>query len=1069
MIVDAAGDDLCLEVLEVGSDQGAGDGVAAADELVAGVIDDIGMKVACEMGRVAVVQGLERAVHHEGRTCGHRLIVLGGDERRVGNASRCLAVSLAPRRLRGFDGLVVTRLVEREQELEVLQDALAVARAGEGRVIVVEAPAGCGKTALLSAAKREALGFRSLTGRGGELERAAGFGVVRDLYGGAVSADAANRMLEGAAQLVKPLLMPDSSAGSTLDAAVLYHGLYWLTANLATEHPLLLAVDDAQWADVASLRFLEYLAARLDAIACVMLLAWRSGEPGSDEGFVGRILGVAQAIHVAPMPLSRTGARTLIRSRVPAGVTDELLDRCHAASAGNPFLLHELAGAISRTSSGDEQASVLDWLAEPAERGASDGPPERLIRIVRARLSRLPEPAGAVASALAVLGPGAALRHAAGIAGVSSHDAARGIDALAAADLIRPRARIEFVHPLLRRAIYDMQPPAWRAEAHERAARLLAAEDADSEVVAGHLLAGPAGGDHTVVAALMTAADTALNRGAPAAAVTYLRRALDEPPGPDDRARVLRALGNAQVQTGERDAIVNLREAHARCNDAPQRLEIALEIAHAAMGLGPSAIEDVIKELPAALAESDDLDDDRNRETAMLAHTLLLGATVPTARPQWRAFAGPSRRLYDHVADGLGRRGLAAALAFAGIWSNQPADAVRALALHALGDDEDYDQTLAAGWQMTWSCVALAVGGEWRLAERRLAQAITSGQQRGSQRVVRNALWARLAVRALSGDLTGAESDGRQALELHDDPTRHPVMLVMFAFHLVDVLLDRRGPQDAQALLDQLAIDDSERDAIAPQMLCARSRLRLAQRRPAEAAADADIARQILAHAELDPVAFFSVHDRAASALAALGRHGEARHAADRALALAHASGARAPIGVALRTSALLHRGPQQIRGLSEAADALEDSGRSLEFARTLIELGAAMRRQGERAAAREPLLRGRELAHHCGADTVVQRATQELLATGARPRSIIRSGAESLTTSERRVAELAASGLTSRAIAEQLFVTQKTVDTHLGNVYRKLDIPGRQHIADALGQRSGIVPDASAGRAGAP
>ena len=171
---------------------------------------------------------------------------------------------------------------------------------------------------------------------------------------------------------------------------------------------------------------------------------------------------------------------------------------------------------------------------------------------------------------------------------------------------------------------------------------------------------------------------------------------------------------------------------------------------------------------------------------------------------------------------------------------------------------------------------------------------------------------------------------------------------------------------------------------------------------------------------------------------------------------------------MALRTIALLQRGPQQVRGLSAAGEAPENAGRELEHARTLVELGAAMRRQGERAAAREPLLRGRELAHRCGAHIVVRHATQELLASGARPRRIIRSGAESLTTSERRVAELAGTGLTSRAIAEQLFVTQKTVETQLGNVYRKLDIPGRQHIADALGQRSGAVPDASADPAAA-
>lgn len=941
----------------------------------------------------------------------------------------------------------------------MLEDALAIARAGEGRVVVVDAPAGCGKTALLSAAKRDAVGFLSLTGRGGEFERAAGFGVVRDLYAGAVAADAAHPALAGAAQLAQPLLFADAEAVSALDAAAVHHGLYWLTANLAAEHPLLLAVDDAQWADVASLRYFEYLAARLEAVACVLVLAWRPGEPDSDEGFVGRLLGGEHAIHATPRPLSRAGTGTLIRSRLPGDVSDELVEQCHTASAGNPFLLHELAGAIGRGGANAWQQPVLDWLAEPFGPDARDSVPERLIRIVRARLSRLPEPACALAEALAVLGPDAALRHAAGVAGISVGHAARGADALAAADLIRPRARIEFVHPLVRRAIYDMQPVTRRAEAHRRAAQLLAAEQADPEVVAGHLLAAVARSDETVVAGLTAAADVALNRGAPAAAVTYLRRALEEPPS--DHVAVLRALGNAGVLAGEPDAIVNLREAHARSGQAAQRAEIALEIAHVAMGIGPQALEEVLDELPAALDEAGAGDP----ETAMLAHTLLLGATVPAASPQWRTFADPSRRLYQTAAPGLGRRGLAAALAFTGVWCNQPPDEVRSLALQGLGDDEEYDETLSAGWQMTWACAALAVAGEWELAERRLAQAIASAQQRGSRRAVRNALLARLAVRALRGDLTGAEGDGRHALELHDDPARRTAMFVMFAFHLIEVLLDRRSPQDAQALLDRLAADSGEHE---PQMLCARARLRLVQGRAAEAVADAQAACQILDRAELAPTAFFSAHERAAAALAALGRHAEAREAADRGLVLARANGASAAIGTALRTRALLQPGPDQVCGLGQAAEALEDSGRELELARTLIELGAAMRRRRDRAAARAPLLRGRELAHRCGADVVVLRATQELHASGARPRRIMRSGAESLTASERRIAELAGAGLTSRAIAEQLFVTQKTVETHLGSVYRKLDIPGRGHLAGALGQRSGTVPDASPERTAA-
>lgn len=396
---------------------------------------------------------------------------------------------------------------------------------------------------------------------------------------------------------------------------------------------------------------------------------------------------------------------------------------------------------------------------------------------------------------------------------------------------------------------------------------------------------------------------------------------------------------------------------------------------------------------------------------------------------------------------------LAATLAFTAAWSTEPSDTVRVLARHALADDGAYDEALAAGWQLTWCCPALAVSGDWELAERRVTQALLSSQQRGALRAVRNALWARMAVRALRGDLSDAESDARQALELHRDPQWHSLLFVMFGAQLIEVLIDRASPAAAQQLLDELGLDSYRRQApaVSPQLLCCRSRLRLAQGRTAEAVADAETAREILARAALNPIALYPVAERAASALAAAGQHERAQAAAEEALRLANSFGTAATIGTATRCRALLQRGDEQVRQLREAVELLASSGRRLEHARSLIDLGAAMRRRGERAAARAPLSEGRETAHRCGAHALAQHATQELLATGARPRRIMRSGAESLTASERRVAELAAHGLTSRTIAERLFVSQKTVETHLGHIYRKLDIPGRQHIAQAL------------------
>jgi DNA-binding CsgD family transcriptional regulator len=132
----------------------------------------------------------------------------------------------------------------------------------------------------------------------------------------------------------------------------------------------------------------------------------------------------------------------------------------------------------------------------------------------------------------------------------------------------------------------------------------------------------------------------------------------------------------------------------------------------------------------------------------------------------------------------------------------------------------------------------------------------------------------------------------------------------------------------------------------------------------------------------------------------------------------------------------------------------LEDSPAELEHARALTDLGAALRRTGKRSEAREPLRAGLDLAQRCHATALVQRAHDELVASGARPRRFLLTGVDSLTASERRVAEMASEGLTNREIAQALFVTEKTVEGHLGHAYRKLDVRSRSELPRALIRR---------------
>ena len=190
---------------------------------------------------------------------------------------------------------------------------------------------------------------------------------------------------------------------------------------------------------------------------------------------------------------------------------------------------------------------------------------------------------------------------------------------------------------------------------------------------------------------------------------------------------------------------------------------------------------------------------------------------------------------------------------------------------------------------------------------------------------------------------------------------------------------------------------------------------------------------------------------QAALALLDLGEQEEARRLASEELGLARTWGAPRALGAALRTAGLTEAGREGVAKLQEAVAVLEDSPAKLEHAKARTELGAALRRANRRSQAREHLRRGLELAMICGATPLAARAEAELLATGARPRRISVSGVESLTPSERRVAEMAATGPTNREIAQALFVTPKTVEVHLSSAYRKLRISSRSQLAAAL------------------
>jgi DNA-binding CsgD family transcriptional regulator len=189
----------------------------------------------------------------------------------------------------------------------------------------------------------------------------------------------------------------------------------------------------------------------------------------------------------------------------------------------------------------------------------------------------------------------------------------------------------------------------------------------------------------------------------------------------------------------------------------------------------------------------------------------------------------------------------------------------------------------------------------------------------------------------------------------------------------------------------------------------------------------------------------------AAEGLRRLDRNDEARALAEEELALARRWGAPHAIGASLRVLGLVEGNESGMGLLREAVEVLAGSEARLEHARALVDLGAALRRANQRAEGRERLREGVDLARAVGAFGLVARANEEIAATGARPRRVLQTGLDALTASERRVAQLAAEGMSNKEIAQTLFVTIKTVEVHLSHAYRKLEINSRAQLDTAL------------------
>jgi DNA-binding CsgD family transcriptional regulator len=924
-------------------------------------------------------------------------------------------------------------LVERELELESVERLLAGARVGSGGAMVFEGPAGIGKSSLLAAARTAAGDLRVLSARGGELERELPFGIVRQLLESAVVAtDAEERdaLLAGAAALARPVLFPaDPEAGAEPSFSAL-HGLYWLTINLADTQPLLVAVDDAHWADVASLRWLIYLARRLAGVPLALVLTTRPAEAGPVQELLDEFLVIPEIAVLQPGGLSEQAIATLAVQLLAAEPDPGFVTACRQATGGNPFLLMELFGELERRgiAPSRENAGLAGQLSS-----------QGVGRAVRARLRRLPPGCPALARAVAVLGDLAEPNLAAQLAGLDDDAVSSAADALAEAVIFEP-GRLAFVHPLVRSSVYSELSSQERARHHERAARLLAGAGEAPDRIAVHLLATHPGGDAERVHTLRQAANEASKRGAHDIAVTYLRRALAEPPSPALEAEVVYELGTAALSAGELElAIERLRRATRELADVGVRAE-------AANALGSALFfahrpEEAISELSAVIDELPESERELGLRLQATRWVATRGSVAVWRRLQARGerFVVPSR-----TPQTIGESLQVAVAAFDAARTGTAAEA-RRLALRALASGrllEDPAAALGAFW-IAPGVLLLAHADDD--AARISTEVIEWAKEHGSLPAFSMAAQLRAYVCLRRGLLADAEADAASALEHPGLPGFPPFGRIT----LVNVLLARGSPTEAEDVFAQVGPVPAAAGNV--QYLHTRGHLRAASQRPEEALEDLFACGRLEREWDIRTPAFSTWRADAAPLLASLDRHDEARALAREEVERCRAFGAPGPLGVALRTLGLLEPGDSGIALLEQAVACLEPSQARLEHALALLELGAATRRAGRRADARKPLREALELARACGADAVAVRAHEELVAAGARPRRDPVESRSNLTASERRVARLAAEGMTNREIAQALFLTENTIETHLRSVFRKLEIRSRSQLARAL------------------
>ncbi|WP_253767238.1 helix-turn-helix transcriptional regulator [Goodfellowiella coeruleoviolacea] len=953
-------------------------------------------------------------------------------------------------------------LVGRSTELSALSALVDAAIAGQARAALIRGPAGIGKTRLVNAVVEAAAGTPATVLRTTcyEVTSGVGYGAVRALFaplglggdraggpsGGDRDAGGRAHLLDAGAKWALPALLPEAqvpdSGGRDASYPVL-HGLYWLAVNVMSTGPLVIVVDDVHWCDERTLRWLDFLLRRADGLPLLVLLAQRTGTAGPNSAVLAEILAQPSCEILDVRPLAERDVADLAALVLRAPVDPEFQRCCAEVTAGNPLLLTRLLGELSWEGVRPTAAGV---------RRAAEVGRNALAASVLPRLAGQPDHVQAVARAAAVLGGavdqvGTDLL--AALAGVPPQLATSAVRALRQLALIAP-GQIDFEHDALRSLVLAEHSPDEVERLRVRAARLLNDAGRPAEEVANQLLLLSQPPQPWMLGVLRDAALRAEHRGAPEAAVRYLSRVLDASQDPAEQTRARVELARPLALTDPFAALGHLRQALADLPDVRARVPVVVRFALTALAT-QRALE-AVGLLTAALDEfptgPDSQPGDQDLRALLEATLVLVGSdeksTIGTVR-EWL------RRLPPPAGNSPAERqilGMTAVLSAAGC---SPASEVVELANRTLRAGT----ANPSGWAAASAALALQLADEVTPALAAFDRLLVDSREQAAAWMHCVLLASRGVLQYGIGDIAEAAADAQTAVHIAEQEIWRRSATMPFIV-LAYTLVERDDPDRAEAALAR--VDRPRFDEFVWEwhyFLHVNARLRWLRGDLDGALEHLLRCQRSLAEAEITNPVFVPWWVDAACIHAQQGHPERAVELVDQARDLARQWGTPRGEGLGLLAAGVLSGGARAVDLLEQAVEVLARSPARLDHAHAHYRLGRALLDVDDARGARRQFRQAVDLAARCGSQAISRVASNQLVAAGGRLHREIRTTVDTLTGAEHRVAALAAGGASNREIAEALFVTVRTVEVHLTNVYRKLGVTRRTELPAVLGNTS--------------